>query len=238
MSLMMIATLAAFFVKGLCGFANTLVFTSILSFGFNNINITPLELMISSPSNFILVFRERQHIRWKVCLPLAALVLLGNIPGIFLLKYANTGFIKICFGWVIIAIGAQMLYRENHQSQARSSKAAMVFLGLLSGILCGLYGIGALMAAYVQRVTKNQHEFKANICIVFISENIFRFIMYIWTGIITLETVKTALMLVVPMLAGLFIGMKSSSILNEKVVKKIVIITLMLSGAALIINNM
>ena len=28
-----IATLSAFFVKGLCGFANTLVFTSILSFG-------------------------------------------------------------------------------------------------------------------------------------------------------------------------------------------------------------
>ena len=36
MSLFILATLAAFFIKGLCGFANTLVFQSILSFGVNN----------------------------------------------------------------------------------------------------------------------------------------------------------------------------------------------------------
>ena len=31
-----LATLTAFFIKGLCGFANTLVFTSILSFGIRS----------------------------------------------------------------------------------------------------------------------------------------------------------------------------------------------------------
>lgn len=34
-----VAALCAFFVKGLCGFANTLVFTTILSFGNSNVNI-------------------------------------------------------------------------------------------------------------------------------------------------------------------------------------------------------
>ena len=33
MYLWIIAAVAAYFIKGLCGFANTLVFTSILSFG-------------------------------------------------------------------------------------------------------------------------------------------------------------------------------------------------------------
>lgn len=36
MGLWILATLSAFFVKGLCGFANTLVFTSILGFGSSN----------------------------------------------------------------------------------------------------------------------------------------------------------------------------------------------------------
>ena len=45
-----LATLTAFFIKGLCGFANTLVFTSILSFGIVNANISPVELLIVAES--------------------------------------------------------------------------------------------------------------------------------------------------------------------------------------------
>ncbi len=47
------AAFCAFFIKGLCAFANTLVFTTILSFGNNNINITPVELLLGYPSNLI-----------------------------------------------------------------------------------------------------------------------------------------------------------------------------------------
>ena len=39
MYLWIIAAFMAYFIKGLCGFANTLVFTSILSFGAANANI-------------------------------------------------------------------------------------------------------------------------------------------------------------------------------------------------------
>lgn len=39
------------------------------------------------------------------------------------------------------------------------------------------------------------------------------------------------------MLVGLFLGMKSSSLLDEKIVKKLVIILLILSGCALVINS-
>ncbi len=44
MWLWILATIVAFYIKGLCGFANTLVFTSILGFGTNNINISPIEV--------------------------------------------------------------------------------------------------------------------------------------------------------------------------------------------------
>ena len=83
-----VATVAAFFVKGLCGFANTLVFTSILSFGVSNANISPVELLLGFPTNVILAWKERKSIRWGICLPLALLVVIGTIPGaLFLLDY-------------------------------------------------------------------------------------------------------------------------------------------------------
>ena len=57
MLLWIAATLAAFFVKGLCGFANTLVFTSVLSFGVSNAGISPVELLLGMPTNAILAWR-------------------------------------------------------------------------------------------------------------------------------------------------------------------------------------
>ena len=51
---LIVATLAASFIKGVCGFANTLVFTTILSFSFNNIQITPMDLIIGYPANMIM----------------------------------------------------------------------------------------------------------------------------------------------------------------------------------------
>ena len=55
---LIVATLAASFIKGVCGFANTLVFTTILSFSFNNIQITPMDLIIGYPANVIIAWKS------------------------------------------------------------------------------------------------------------------------------------------------------------------------------------
>ena len=233
-----IATLCAFFVKGLCGFANTLVFTTILSFGNNNVNISPVELILGYPTNIILAWKERKAIRWSICLPLALLVIVGSIPGALFLKNADTGVIKIFFGVIIILIGLEMLLRDFQAKKMKQSKAALGIIGVLSGLLCGLYGVGALLGAYVNRVTDDSSSFKANICVVFLVENTFRIVLYAIWGIITFDIVKQALVLVPLMLIGLLLGMYSGKYLNEKIVKKLVIIMLVVSGVALIMNNL
>ena len=48
---------------------------------------------------------------------------------------------------------------------------------------------------------------------------------------------KQAALLFLVMLAGLFAGMKSSSLLDEKAVKTLVIFMLILSGAALVLGE-
>ena len=75
MYLWIIAAMVAYFIKGLCGFANTLVFTSLLSFGASNANISPIDLLLGYPSNLILTWKNRKSLALRVCLPLAALVL-------------------------------------------------------------------------------------------------------------------------------------------------------------------
>ena len=173
-----LAALAAFFIKGLCGFANTLVFTTILSFSpAINRNISPVELLLGYPTNLILAWRERRAIRWRVCLPLAGLVMAGSVPG-------------------------------------------------------------ALLGAYVSRVTGDSHAFKANICVVFLVENTFRVALYTAWGILTPAALRQAVLLVPAMLLGLGLGIVSGRLLNERRVKQAVVVMLMLSGGALLFNNL
>lgn len=66
MYLWMLAAVVAYFIKGLCGFANTLVFTAILSFGSVNANISPIDLLLGYPANVILTWENRKNLDPKV----------------------------------------------------------------------------------------------------------------------------------------------------------------------------
>ncbi|MBR5302481.1 MAG: sulfite exporter TauE/SafE family protein [Clostridia bacterium] len=232
-----IATLCAFFVKGLCGFANTLVFTTIMSFGLSNRSISPVELLLGYPSNAIIAWKERKAIDKKLCLSLSALVVLGSIPGMLLLRNADTGAVKLLFGAVIVLVGLEMMLRECRPRQIKESKALLTLIGLASGILCGLYGVGALLGAYIGRTAKSAGAFRANICVVFFVENTLRIIMYSAAGLLNVGMLLHAVRLLPVALAGLALGAKSSAVLSEKTAKRVVIVMLMVSGVSLIASQ-
>ena len=238
MYLWILAAVAAYFIKGLCGFSNTLVFTSILSFGVPNANISPIDLLLGYPTNLILTWKNRRSLDPKVYLPLAALVLAGSIPGAFLLKHVDARAVKVLFGVVVAVLGAEMFSREYSKKRLHSSKIVLAIIGVTAGVLCGLFGVGALLAAYVSRVTEDGGSFKANISAVFIVDNTFRIVLYSVLGLLTFDTLKTALLLMPFGFLGLFLGMKCSRRMNESLVRKITSVLLVLSGISLILKNL
>lgn len=131
-----------------------------------------------------------------------------------------------------------MVLRDFQKQKLKQSSLILGIIGVLSGLLCGLYGIGALLGAYINRVTTDSHSFKANLCFVFLIENTIRIILYTLSGIISLHTLWQAVPLFPFMFLGLFLGIQSSKIIDDKVVKKLVLVLLLFSGAALIINNL
>ena len=147
-------------------------------------------------------------------------------------------YLKIVSGAVVLLIGIEMLLREYNIGKLKESKPLLYAIGVLSGVLCGLFGIGALLAAYVGRVTETGDEFKANISAVFIVDNTFRIVLYSLLGVITPDSVKQAALLLPVMLVGLFAGIKSAKYLDEKTVRKLVIVLLIVSGAVLVIKNL
>ena len=234
-----IASLVAFFVKGLCGFANTLVFSSILGFVADNVNISPVELILGYPTNLILIWKNRKRLNLKIVVPLSLIIIATSIIGAVLLKSVDTAKIKIVFGVAVILIGIEILFRSffSKEKETKSSKFLLIAIGVLSGLLCGLFGIGALLSAYIGRVTKTSGEFKANISAIFFAENTIRLSTYSLLGIISLASFAKAALLFPFALAGLFLGMKSASVLNEKATKILVILLLIISGFILVVKN-
>lgn len=91
--------------------------------------------------------------RMPIFITLSVLVIGGSIPGAMLLKNADVKYLKVFFGIVVILIAIEMLLREYQNKKSKESKTLLLVIGVLSGVLCGLFGIGALLAAYVGRVT-------------------------------------------------------------------------------------
>ncbi len=232
-----IATFLAYLVKGMSGFANTLVLSSILSFQANNLDITPLDLVLSLPSNLWLAWKDRKKLNLKVCAPMALCAILGALPGVFLLKWGDAAVLKIAMGALIAFIGVETALRGHVHETSQGNKFALIAIGLVSGVLSGIFGIGALMVAYINRYSGSNSEFRGNICFVFAADNVFRMLLYIPTGVMTLEIVKQALWLIPCTVLGLFLGTKLADRIGDVVARKVTSGLLIFSGLSVIITN-
>ena len=140
-------------------------------------------------------------------------------------------------GFVIIYLSVEMFLNDYRKKKKKSSKLALGIAGILAGLVAGVYGVGALPGVYVNKITNDTKAFKANSNVVYFVSDAFRLCLYIAWGIITPDIVKLSISLVPFMFLGLFLGMKLCNYINEKTVRRIVILMLIISGTALIINN-
>lgn len=237
--LWMLAVLVGYFVKGIAGIGNTLVVTAAMTWTRTNQQITPVELLLCVPTNLLLAWRNRRHIDWRLTVPPLCMVLAGDVVGVLLLKNADVTALKGVFGVVLILLGAEMLWRELRGVAEKKTHPAILWtLGISAGVLCGLFGAGALLAAYFARVTRDDKVYKGSMCFIFAMENIFRVIVCSVTGLLTLETMRIAAILALPMFAGLFAGMKLSGKMNARTMRIVIIVMLMVSGLPLVLANL
>ncbi len=238
MILWRLAVLIGYFVKGVAGIGNTLVVTSMMSYTRTNAEITPVELLLCVPSNMALAILHRRAIDWKLTLPALGMVLTGDLAGVLLLANADVSALRIVFGAALILLGAEALWREWHPSPRRAHPAAMTVLGVAAGTLCGMFGVGALLAAYLSRSAKDDAAYKGSMCFIFAVENLFRLVAYSATGIMTLTALRNAAILLPFMGLGFGLGVKCAGKLNVTVMKRIVNVMLIVSGIPLLLTNL
>ncbi len=236
----LIAAFLAMFVKGLAAFGNTLVFSPLMNFNADTQLVAPVDLLMTIPANAFMAWRERKSISPAIVIRLVTLIYIGLIPGTIFLSIGSSQVLKVILGLAIVILGAEMLLREKamkRQSEKKSNPIVLIIIGLISGVLCGLFGVGAFLTAYLNRTTSNQSQFRANFCAVFFLENIARFALYLYSGILTLASAKYALCIAPAAVLGLGCGILASKKIPEQHAKKVVAALLVLTGLSLAGQN-
>ena len=239
MILWMLAAFVGYFVKGVAGIGNTLVVTSAMAYTRTNAEITPVELLLCVPTNLAVTWVYRRHIDWKLAIAPLCMVLAGDALGVLLLKNVDVTAMKAVFGVVLILLSVEQLWRELRGKPSRAGHPAlMLTLGISAGVLCGMFGVGALLAAYLSRVTTDDATYKGTMSIIFTIENFFRVIAYSATGLLTAISLTRAAILLPFMGAGLFLGIRLSNRLNARTMRLIIGVMLLLSGLPLLLTAM
>ena len=113
-------------------------------------------------------------------------------------------------------------------------KPLLLTIGILSGVLGGMFGITAPLAAYVGRTTENPAAFRGNLCLVFAVENAFRLVLYLAGGILTWDILRLALLCYPLMGLGIFCGTKLAGVIRDRAANRVIIATLILLGLSLV----
>ena len=239
MALWMLAALLGYFVKGVAGIGNTLVVTSMMSYTRTNAEITPVELLLCVPTNLVVTWVYRKHINWKLAIAPMCMVLAGDVLGVLLLKNVDVTAMKMVFGVVLILLSVEQLWRELRGKPGKAAHPAlMLALGISAGVLCGMFGVGALLAAYFARVTTDDATYKGTMSVIFTVENTFRVIAYSATGLLTTASLTNAAMLLPFMGVGLFLGIRLSSRMNPRAMRLVITVMLLVSGLPLILTSL
>lgn len=230
-----IAQFLAFFVKGLAGFGNPLISNPMLSMSLDNRIITPGNLLMDTPVNAYIAWKNRHSFSMKKTLPITLAVMAGIVPGTYLLSFSVPWVLKALLGVLVIAIGVEMLTR-NPNKKFRQNTVLMVAISFVSGICSGLFGINMLFLAYLERTAADRSEFRGNVCFVFLVDNVFRVINYFFLGMFTKESILLFLISIPAIFLGLFIGSKVDKRLDEAKVKKVIILMFLLGGVSILVK--
>lgn len=227
--------LLASICKGLVGFGDPLISGPLLSMVLPNSVITPGQVPVSLFLNGKMVWQNRKHFSWKLVFPISVFVLLGILPGVFLLRYGSPAILKLGLGVVIILSGIEMLTRKSAKTRAPNPfvRSAVSFI---SGLTAGLFGINLLVLAYLHRVSKKREEFRSNVCFVFLLECIFRGALYLWNGMYTKECLYLSLVAMPGALLGIAIGTRLDKCVSDQLSDKFVVYIFILGGVSTIVK--
>ena len=232
--------LLAYIVKWLIGFGNPLISAPLLSMRLDNTLITPGSLLPDLCINGCITWQNRKHFNWRRILPLLLAMLLGDLPGTWLLRFSLPWILKTLLGLVVVFLGLEMATRSRRPvSEHRRERPWIQYvISFFSGMCSALFGINMFLVAYLQRTARDYDEFKGSICFLFLGEGLFRTLLYFCSGLLSRSVLWFSLISLDAALLSLAAARPLSRRIKTDTLQKLAIAFFLAGGVSIIVKSL
>lgn len=232
--LTLIAVFAALssFVQRITGFGFGIVMMTMLpsvmpSFG----EATALSGILAASMAIVPAIQKRKHLQLKKLLPILLTFLVFSFFSVKVLSMVDGHSLKRLFGIALILLSVYLFF-FNDKVHLRPTIPVQVSLGALSGVLGGLFAMqGPPAAVYFMASSESKDEYIAATQCYFVAGNIMMTIFRWNSGFVTGTVLKSALIALPAVAAGLWLGTLVHNRLHNDHLRKIVYLFLAFAGA-------
>lgn len=225
----------AAFTQAVTGFGSALVGMPLLS-QFVGVRIgAPLMAIASLLMNVSLILMQRQTFQWNKISALLAAAIVGIPLGIVAVAALSERIVLIGLGVLLVGY-ALYAWITPRLPELKHPVWSFVF-GFASGILAGAYNVGgppAVIYASCRRWTPG--EFRSNLQLLFLVENIVVVMGHAWKGNLGAEVLNLLWYAIPALVVGLGAGMLLDRFIPDALFRKIVLALLLVLGARLLIG--
>ena len=236
LTIFLTATFASALIAGLSGFAFGLIAASLWLYILSPLQTATLIIAFGLIVQGYSVWKLRHALNWKALWPFLVGAAIGVPIGVTILTWANPTHVRTGVGIFLIFYSFYALFRPAIKPITAGGPFADTGFGLLNGILAGITGLAGILVTIwcgLRGWPKDQQR------AVFQPVAVAIFAMSaIWLGAkvaISPETIRLFLLGLPVLFAGTWLGLKLYGRVNEVTFRKVILVLLLLSGAALVV---
>jgi len=233
LALSVVALFVAGLARGFIGFGAGLVIIPVLAVLYGPVEAVLTMTLVDIPATLYLMPTAVRHANWRSVAPLGIASLFTLPLGAWFLTYVEPEDMRRIIAVLVISAG--IMIASGWRYSKTPSKLLTVTVGLFSGFLSGASNIGGPPVVVFLMAGRNSAiEVRAGIMAYFSFSVLFRIVIYLAFGMVTLAIFWLAVALVLPYMAGIWIGARAFSGVSEKLFRYTVLgVVLTMGGVAL-----
>lgn len=223
-------------IQGMTGFGVMLVALPLMALIIDIKTAIPLILMLGLVMNVILICQLARHIQTRNWLPLLIASLPGVPVGVYLLKTVEPQWLELLVGSVVIATAAAT--RRHGPSKAELKRHWTFAAGFSAGFLGASIGAsGPPVIVYTALQPWPKHQIKATLVTFFCISGALTLALQFFSDLVTPEVVHHFITCLLPLLAGVFTGVRLFDRIDQSLYRRIIYILLFVLGAMMLLKG-
>ncbi len=225
-------------VQTVTGFGAVVTMMMIFPFLFTMIDAPMLALAINTLYVFVLCWKYREHLDWRIALPPTIIYSVVGFLVTGLVGSVDLKVLVIVFAIFLIILSLYLVFVSSRIKLQKPSPLIGVGISFLSGVTSGLFAIGGPpMAPYMLAATKDHKSYLACMQLMFSISSLMNLIGRMVNGIFNYSLWPYIAAGSVCILVGMKFGEAITDRLNPDLLRRIVHIGVGVSGLILLLQN-